>query len=313
MKTFLFTTLTVLTFATGALGRDIATTAKFASAEKARQLLLTEDLFTKSWSQFDIDARLQKNNGTKQELFDFISAQVLEWTDEEKEKLNRIFREIDESVSAQRFNLNLPSEIYFVKTTALEEGGANGYTRGHYIVLKGDILAHPDNSLKQTVIHEIFHVMSRYDNEFRRDMYGIIGFKLMKPIKYPEAIADRRITNPDAPQTDSYITLKNDGTANYIMVLYSNEPYSGGLFFKYLNVGFLKLDAKKQPEIRHGMPVIYSMNEIEGFFEQVGRNTQYILHPEEIMADNFVFAINDRKGQPTQRIVEAIQKRLKKR
>src|SRR5690606_36903213 len=122
------------------------------------------------------------------------------------------------------------------------------------------------------------------------------GFKLMKPVKYPEAIAARRITNPDAPQTDSYVTLKKDGSANFMMVLYSDEPYKEGLFFKYLNVGFMKLDSKKLPEIVNGRPVIYSMNEVEGFFEQVGRNTQYILHPEEIMADNFVFAINDRTG-----------------
>jgi hypothetical protein len=26
---------------------------------------------------------------------------------------------------------------------------------------------------------------------------------------------------------------------------------------------------------------------VSGFFEQIGRNTRYIVHPEEIMADNF--------------------------
>ncbi|MBF6607153.1 MAG: hypothetical protein ITG00_00250 [Flavobacterium sp.] len=303
----------MLSFTLNANAGDVQSIAKFASPDKARQLLLTEDLFTKSWSQFDIDARLQKNNSTKQELFTFITEQVREWTEEEKEKLNKIFREIDQSVADQKFKLNFPEEIYFVKTTALEEGGAGGYTRGNYIVLKSDIMALPENSVKQTVIHELFHILTRYDNEFRRDMYAIIGFKLMKPIKYPEAIAHRRITNPDAPQTDSYVTLRKDGSANYMMILYSDGAYGGGLFFQYLNVGFLQLDAKKQPVVDKGFPVIHSMNEVEGFFEQIGRNTQYILHPEEIMADNFVFAINDRKGQPTQKIVQEIQKRLRKR
>ena len=70
---------------------------------------------------------------------------------------------------------------------------------------------------------------------------------------------------------------------------------------------------ERQALLKNGKPTIYSMNDITGFFEQIGRNTQYILHPEEIMADNFVFAMNDRKRQPTQKIIDEIQKRLRKK
>jgi hypothetical protein len=28
-----------------------------------------------------------------------------------------------------------------------------------------------------------------------------------------------------------------------------------------------------------------------GFFDQVGRNTRYLIHPEEILADNFVLVV----------------------
>jgi hypothetical protein len=28
---------------------------------------------------------------------------------------------------------------------------------------------------------------------------------------------------------------------------------------------------------------------VEGFFEQIGRNTDYIIHPEETLANNFVY------------------------
>jgi predicted nucleic acid-binding Zn finger protein len=75
----------------------------------------------------------------------------------------------------------------------------------------------------------------------------------------------------------------------------------------------LKGNTVKEPELLNGRPIIYSMNDVRGFFEQVGRNTQYILHPEEIMADNFVYAINDRKKQPTQAIISSIQNRLKQK
>ena len=41
-----------------------------------------------------------------------------------------------------------------------------------------------------------------------------------------------------------------------------------------------------------------------GFAEQVGTNTDYIIHPEEILADNFVFLINGRVDLPSQRVVQ---------
>ena len=308
--------LTSTTFAFEKPASSLKQAAKFVNVDQAKQLLTTEDLFTNSWSQFDISARLQKKEGSKQELFDFIASQALEWTAEEKTKLGSIFADIDKSVAEQGFNLSLPAEVFFVKTTAKEEGGAGGYTRGTYIVLKNDVVSRPENELKQTVIHELFHILTRNDDKFRRDMYSIIGFKMMNSIKYPASISDFRITNPDAPQTDSYITLKKDGKpVDCMMILYASEPYESGLFFKYLNVGFMKLKGTKvkEPELLNGRPIIYSMNDVRDFFEQVGRNTQYILHPEEIMADNFAYAINNRKKQPTQSIIDSIQKRLKQK
>ena len=312
---FLLTTL-FTTIICSATNPTLTSAMKFADVDEARKKLLTEDLFTKSWSQFDIDARVQKRNSSKDELFDLISKQVLEFSEADKVVVTKITNEIDEAIKTLKFNIKLPSEIYFVKTTALEEGGASGYTRQNLIVIKDEILSGPENSLKQLILHELFHIMSRNDANFRRDMYKIIGFTITNTINYPATIKDLRITNPDAPQTDAFITIEKDGKpVDCMMVLYSDQPYNGGLFFKYLNVGFMELTTKgeRQALLKNGKPTIYSMNDITGFFEQIGRNTQYILHPEEIMADNFVFAMNDRKRQPTQKIIDEIQKRLRKK
>lgn len=316
MKNLLLLFALLFSFTINASNPTVKSVSKFASVENSRKMLLTEDLFTKSWSQFDIDSRLQQRNSNKKQLFDYISQQVLDWHDDEKQKVSAILDEIDESLKTQKFTIKLPNEIYFIKTTLLEEGGASGYTRQNYIVVSKEILSGPENALKQLIIHELFHIISRNDADFRRDMYKIIGFEITNTIKYPETIKDFRITNPDAPQTDSFITVRKDGKPiECMMVLYSDQPYNGGLFFKYLNVGFMELTGKhkKEPLLKNGVPVIYSMNDITGFFDQIGRNTQYILHPEEIMADNFVFAINNRKRQPSQKIIDAIQKRLRKR
>jgi hypothetical protein len=288
---------------------------KFASVDTAKKLLLQEDEFTKSWSQFDIDSRMQKQNSKKEELLDFISKQAKEWSLDEKKKILSIFESIDKQILKQKFRIAFPDEIYFVKTTANEEGGAGGYTRANYVVLKEDILSRPKGELTQTIVHELFHILTRANPDFRREMYRIIGFKLMNQIDYPDGLKSYRITNPDAPQTDSYIQLKVNGkTVECMMILYSNKDYDGGDFFKYLNVGFLSLTGNMDKSIVlvDNKPVIYNFEQVTGFFEQVGKNTQYIIHPEEILADNFAFAILNKTGLPDQDIVDKIKMKLKK-
>jgi hypothetical protein len=293
---------------------NLKASVQFASIEKAKELLITEDQFTKSWSQFDIDSRLHKINSTKENLFKFISSQPIEWTIEEKNKIGSVIEVIHNNLFKYGFKINFPDEIFFVKTSAQEEGGADGYTRANYVVLKEKMISKPESELQQVIAHELFHILTRCNKSFRKDMYKIVGFEIMNEITYPMHIQDFRITNPDAPQTDSYITLKKDEKSiDCMMILYSKNRYDGGDFFKYLNVGFLKLKGSDSKEIDlvDDQPVIYDFKEVSNFFEQVGKNTQYIIHPEEILADNFAFAINDKKELPSQWIVDKIQNKLK--
>lgn len=55
--------------------------------------------------------------------------------------------------------------------------------------------------------------------------------------------------------------------------------------------------------------------ELEGLFEQFGRNTRYLFHPEEVLADNFVelfFAsLRDKPREvPSPEVLERIRKIL---
>ena len=247
-------------------------------------------------------------------MLEFISEQVLPWTETEKEKLNSIINKISKKIEKNGFNLNLPDTVYLVKTTAKEEAEAEGYTRANYIVLKSDILTRSKDEIENTLTHELFHILTRNDSNFREKVYQIIGFNLCNEIAYPSSIANLRITNPDAPQNDSYIRLKKGN--EYIdcsMILYSKKEYSSGSFFEYINVSFLVLDGDETKKIKliNGKPVILSFREVDNFFEQVGRNTQYIIHPEEILAENFVYAINNEKNLPDQKIVNDLISILK--
>ena len=315
MKTPFLTLLIMTAMYTSGISQNLMKESiKFASIEKAQQLLLEEDSFTKAWSQFDIDSRMGKSNSAREELFEYIDTQVREWTNSEKDMIIDICNDIDAKIAENNFKITFPEEIYFLKTTGDEEGGATGYTRNTYIVLK-EGAASSRKSLEHLIVHELFHVLTRNNPEFRKDMYKIIGFDITESIAYPDKIKSRRITNPDAPQTDSYINLTADGKdISCMMILYSKKDYTGGSFFDYLNIGFLNLvgDEEKTIEYVDGEPVIYTMDQIENFFEQVGRNTNYIIHPEEILAENFSYAILGKEDLKDAAIVEAIKKLLKK-
>jgi hypothetical protein len=296
--------------------QNLGRRARFISKKQAATMLTTEDMFTSRWSPFDIDSRLQRKGSTKADLLEFIASQTLEWEPSEKETILSLLKSIDVKIRVAGLILPPVKELNFLKTTGVEEGHAVGYTRRNYIVLTEEIRSTSTLQLSQVIVHEIFHLLTRANPEFRRKMYRLIGFKLMKSVPYPHELAKIRLTNPDAPQTDSYITVEAHGEkVDCMMVLYASRPYRGGSFFDYLNVGFMSLEGLdvKQPVMIQGKPVIYSFQELSGFYGQVGRNTQYMIHPEEILADNFASLIMEEKGLEDQWLLDKMKKTLRHR
>ena len=49
------------------------------------------------------------------------------------------------------------------------------------------------------------------------------------------------------------------------------------------------------------------MQQISGFFEQVGRNTRYIIHPEEILADNLTLLVLQKRNLASPEVVEKMK------
>jgi hypothetical protein len=317
MKSFQLITCLILLFfyqKEGIAKGNLIGKVKFASVAEASKLLNTNDEYISNLSRFDLDSRSQKANATREEHFKNMTAQLREWSNDEIAKLNEGIVEIDKKILNNSLKLNLPQEIIFIKSTLIDEGGAEGYTRSNCIVLKDDIISIDQSVLQDLIIHELFHVLTRHSLAFRKEMYSIIGFKLTNEIPYPDELKDFRISNPDAPKKDSYISLEKDSVpVDCMMILFSDREYSGGSFFDYLNIGLLKLKGRDRKEIDYvnGKSVIYSIEEVTGFFEQIGKNTTYIIDPEEALADNFVFAINNRKDMPSQWIVDKIISKLK--
>jgi len=60
-------------------------------------------------------------------------------------------------------------------------------------------------------------------------------------------------------------------------------------------------------------PMLVGIQQVSGFFEQVGKNTQYIIHPEEILADNVASLVQGDRNLPSPEVAASIQAILKER
>lgn len=287
----------------------------FATQQQADSVLMQDDDYLNKLSPFDIQARLQNKEGKKEELKANIHNQIKEWTNSEVFKLKTAVNKLEEILNRNQYHLPFPDHIIMIKSTMKDEGGAEGYTRLNAIVLKENELTKNSTELLPLLIHELFHVLSRNDKDFRKDLYAVIGFQLMNEVNYPEHLKDLKISNPDAARKDNFIRVHVKGKESECMlILYSDRPYNGGSFFNYVQIGLVKLKNKggiRTVDYVNGVPVIYDMDEVEDFTDQIGMNTNYILDADEILAENFVFALMEKKDLSSPQIVEKIKVRLK--
>jgi hypothetical protein len=203
-----------------------------------------------------------------------------------------------------------------IKTTGAEEGNA-AYTRGTAVIIPREELAKAQKNLASMICHELFHILSRQSAELREELYGIIGFTPCDDLEFPKELATRKITNPDAPRNNHFIRLEIEGKkCPAIPVLLSREETydeaRGGEFFEYLDFKFLLVELKsgsKRPEpiYENSAPRLAGPEDVSGFLEQVGKNTQYLIHPEEILADNFALLVLGKKEVQSPEILQKMK------
>ncbi len=281
----------------------------------AKQLISVEDEYTAVLSKFDLQSKTGRNDNPS--LSDYLanaSAQVRGWKDTDKDILKAVVSSIAAKIKALGLIINMPDTIFIIKTIMKEEGGADGYTRRNCIFLNENEFWSKGEGVENLLIHELFHVLSRFDRSMRERVYNTLGFKKCNNIDYPKEIADLRISNPDAPHNNFYLTVKyNDKPIDITLILYSSGNYSGGSFFRYLKLGLMVVtgdDDARTPALKDGKPWILDVNDVWNFYEQVGRNTNYIIHEEEICADQFVMLLNQNINIPNPELIKSMKKAM---
>ena len=287
----------------------------FATADEGRKILTARDDFIRALSPFDRAARVKTDKDvSEKEFLEFVGRNVLDWTETEKASLVAALDHL--KVPFDRLALPWPKMISAVKTTGNEEGGAP-YTRGPALILPQRVLTPARPLDPRLVAHELFHILSRSHPGLRDRLYQAIGFEKCTEIELPETLRSRRITNPDAPANDHCIRVQVAGADAWaVPILFSRTPRydvkTGGDFFRYMQFQLLLVDRQgdspaAKPRYEGSQPRLVDVDQVTGFFDQVGRNTQYIIHPEEILADNFADLVMQDRSVPSPEILKKMQ------
>jgi len=288
------------------LGTNVA--VLFSSVETGREILTRRDDFIAALTPLDRRARMQTNRDVSEKDFlAFVGHSVQPWTSEETNRITGVLQTVGNKLAP--WHLPFPSTIVLIRTSGEEEFN-NSYTRQNAIVFPTTEVAGPPSALRYLVLHELFHVLSRNDPELRKAVYATIGFRPINEIELPEELRARKVTNPDGVQNGWMIGLTNQNEAfPAVPILLATGPgfnpnERGSSPYDYFRLLAVKPGgAGWVAQWVAGRPRLFKPEETTGWFEQIGRNTPYTIHPDEILADNFVKLINGNTNLPSPRIV----------
>jgi hypothetical protein len=276
-------------------------TVVFLNSESAYKYLIKSEFFDKWNDYFDASIRLKKDLSAfpKSENLitykSFLKRQCLNWGENDIEKVTKIIN--DAQIKINSFSKQVIQDtLFIIKTTGKEEFGAFYTNQKAIVIPKSELkfltLQARKRQMEEILIHEFFHIYSRYNIIKREELYSMIGFKRLDRLLIPDELEQTRISNPDFYDLNYAITIEDPikGIKNdYVMLLVSKYPkYDGvknfiGLFstvFGYLEVQFHSVDKNGNVEL--------AQTEIgNDIYNKTGKISGYSLGVDEILAEAF--------------------------
>lgn len=260
----------------------------FASAAEGREILGTRDDYVRATAPLERSAKLRTANAVDEDSFiRHMRETPMEWTDEQRKNLAPVIEALSKFLRGVRWKM--PERILITQTSPLLEDDLP-HTRGIAIISPASFYQRGPAAMAYVLSHEAFHVITRFNEELREKLYAEIGFKRCETVVIPPEISRLRITNPDTVESRHTISVRYQGkpveALPYIRLPSEKIDTRDG-FAQQIQVTWLLVDRQgKECRARAGEGV--DPQKLEGLFEQIGRNTSYLFHPEEILAENFV-------------------------
>ena len=265
----------------------------FADQQEAVECFLSNTDYFEGFSECELQYKMQNKDASIEQYIEFGKAQMGEFTEDEKSKIEDLLEEMEGDLKKGSYELPKLNEIVFINSTQVEEGGSAAYTHGTQIYYDGEYLSDLLSSdgegrleAKSLMWHEIFHCLTRSNPDFRKDMYSIISFTVVpEDYELPPSVQERFISNPDIGHHNSFASFAINGEKmDCFCDNIATRPFEkeGDTFFDNATTALVPID---------GEDLYYLPEDTDNFWDVFGRNTDYALDPEECMADNFSYAM----------------------
>lgn len=250
----------------------------------------------------------QTANTMRDSYVAFLKSDVEDFTPADTKYIAEVMAEVYKTCESVGKGI-FPAELKLIKTTGRHYGDGVFYTRENCIVIPKNELENPDKAgFASTMFHELFHVYSRLNPPARKALYGLIGFQNIgfQNLVMPDALASRVFFNPDGTDFAQRISLKTEegNTIEAIPIISSNHlgyTPKQSEFFGYLEFNLFQVvaEGKKWRVLTKddGLTSTLDMKKLPDFFRQIKDNTHYIIHPDEVLADNFSFVMRAKHDQ----------------
>lgn len=239
---------------------------------------------------------------------DFLKRDVENFTAQESQFVDKVMRDVYKTIESVAPNI-CPDTLLLIKTKGRHYGDGVYYTRGNCIIIPADALrARNRSAFASTMYHELFHVYSRLNPEKRKALYRLIGFESigLDKVHLPEKLASRVLFNPDGVDFAQKITLKlDDGrTIHAVPVIYANHDgfsEQQPTFFDYLQFNLYPIEARADGQWNlvtkaDSLSSPLNVSSLTDFYRQIKDNTGYIIHPDEVLADNFAYLMQSKSN-----------------
>lgn len=234
-------------------------------------------------------------------FIDYLQRDMESFSPEESVRVAKVMQDVFNTCQSVAPGL-FPDTLVMLKTKGKHYGPSVYYTRENCIVVPANALTEDMRpQFTSTMYHELFHVYSRLNPAKRTRLYKLIGFETigLGRLRLPEQLAARVLHNPDGVDFAQKITLDtgNGKTIDAIPVIYANHPgfrpeiqdFFGYVEFNLYQIELMPDGAWKALTKDDGYTSLLDLKNLPDFFRQIKDNTGYIIHPDEVLADNFAF------------------------
>jgi hypothetical protein len=294
---------------------DARHTVKILDSVRAAETILYDatDRFFDRVTACDISIQMKRPlEQTREELMPyymgFLQTDMTNFKDNEVKFVEEVIENIFKTCNGVSTDI-FPDTLTLIKTHSNHYGAGVWYTRENCIIIPADELERrKTNPFTSTMTHEVFHVYSRTHPKQSKSLYQLIGFQDigMDNIILPPALKERVFHNPDGVNYAQRINLaQKDGTTiSAIPIIYANQlGYKENMddFFGYIEFALFEIRPNDNGKWNvltkeDGFSSTLKMEDQTDFFAQIKDNTGYIIHPDEILADNFSFIMTAKKS-----------------